>query len=422
MASLGIAGFRGAELCLAAGLAGLLQAADPAAAVDASAAGRVLVVAQLHPDANDANPGTAERLFKTIARAAKEVQPGDMVLIEDGLYRESVKITTSGTAAQPISFQAAPMASVTVTGAERITDWQREEGEANIFSTQWPYEYTGWSKRRTQPDDDYHIMIGRAEQVHCEVRNCLILNNENAGIFYEISYGLRARDNVIIGNGQAPRFGAWGANGGIAISSSPHCVIERNLLIANKEGLQFREQGRTTNRIGEDGKTQYAVWNHDQVIRNNLIAHNRDAQTWGWFATGDGRLWPRSLFEEKTGKPAPEPLALPAGTDLDRLDKTPVGMTLEDLRLNLTGNLYAAKPGQRLYVWGCGWDPHEVYADLPAVHRALALESGSQLVQVQFADWTTLDLRVPADSPVLKAGCYPQGEVPGARLGTLGEQ
>ncbi|MBU0608843.1 MAG: right-handed parallel beta-helix repeat-containing protein, partial [Armatimonadetes bacterium] len=66
---------------------------------------------------------------------------------------------------------------------------------------------------------------------YCTVRNCLIADNEDAGIFYEISYGLHAHDNVIIGNGFAVNPGAWGAQAAISLSSSPGCVIERNLMI-----------------------------------------------------------------------------------------------------------------------------------------------------------------------------------------------
>ena len=73
----------------------------------------------------------------------------------------------------------------------------------------------------------------------CTVRNCLIADNEDAGIFYEISYGLHAQDNVIVGNGFAETPGAWGAEAGIVLSSSPGCVIERNLLVGNKEGFRL---------------------------------------------------------------------------------------------------------------------------------------------------------------------------------------
>ena len=128
---------------------------------------------------------------------------------------------------------------------------------------------------------------------HCEVRNCLIADNEDAGIFYEISYGLHAHDNVIVGNGFDDTPGSWGAASAIALSSSPDCVIERNLIVGNREGFNFREQDRKTPLI--DDKRERWVWNHDQTIRNNVLAYNRDAQVWGWFDVNDGRHWPAAL-------------------------------------------------------------------------------------------------------------------------------
>ena len=43
----------------------------------------------------------------------------------------------------------------------------------------------------------------------CVVRNCLIADNEDAGIFYEISFSLHAHDNVIVGNGFNETPGSW---------------------------------------------------------------------------------------------------------------------------------------------------------------------------------------------------------------------
>jgi parallel beta-helix repeat protein len=84
----------------------------------------------------------------------------------------------------------------------------------------------------------------------CEVRNCLLTDNHDAGIFSEISFALNAHDNAIIGYGLNDSAGAWGASSGIALSSSPRCTIERNLIMGNTEGFDFREQGRTTPRLG----------------------------------------------------------------------------------------------------------------------------------------------------------------------------
>ena len=228
----------------------------------------------------------------------------------------------------------------------------------------------------------------------CTVRNCLISNNEDAGIFYEISYGLYAHDNVIVGNGLADTSGAWGANAGISISSSPNCHIERNLLVGNKEGFSFREQTRSTPRI--DRRKGEPVWNHDEVIRNNVIAYNRDAQTWGWFDISDDRLWPVQ------------------GKDSNAND-----LSLEKLKLTLRDNLYFAGPGEELFNWGVTWKKNKRYQSLEQVWQELGLEQGSKLAEPAFNDFPALDFRVPAGNPAVKMECYPQGTIPGVKLGIL---
>lgn len=561
---------------------------------------------------DDANPGTAARPFRTIAKAAGVARAGDTVRIATGVYREAVSLPQSGTAAKPIRFEAALAANVVVTGADQPTEWRREPADAgeNVYSTTWPHRFIGWSKTGTHPDDDYHRLIGRAEQVfynsyplrqvlsrdkltrgtffadldgrrlylqadnnarldgdaaerveasvrdtvwdvkgdyvrtsgitfrysaaqaqtgmarlagrgdvvedcvfegsnsegadfrgpdqvarrcvfsdngqdgftaggahrllmtecvirnnntknfdrgwggggnklvlsrgvvieksqflnnrgngiwfdigneECTVRNCLIADNEGAGIFYEISYGLRAHDNVIVGNGFLSNFGAWGADGAISLSSSPNCVIERNLMVGNKEGLQFREQRRTTPRIdGKEGSPEEWIWNHDQTIRNNVIAYNRDAQVWGWFGTDDGRHWPAAMQEpgeKEKGKPEQD---IAADYQTRRKDGSPAGLSLEKLKLALGGNLYALQPGQGLFNWGCGFFRHKRYETLDEVRKELNLEAGSVVAgPLPFANVRARDFRLPANSPALKAGRYPRGAVPGVQLGAI---
>ena len=58
-------------------------------------------VAQGHPLASDVNPGTGERPWKTLARAAEALQPGDAACIHEGTYREAVRPAWSGTAEKP---------------------------------------------------------------------------------------------------------------------------------------------------------------------------------------------------------------------------------------------------------------------------------------------------------------------------------
>ncbi|MDQ3812601.1 MAG: right-handed parallel beta-helix repeat-containing protein, partial [Armatimonadota bacterium] len=255
------------------------------------------------------------------------------------------------------------------------------------------------------------------------VRHCLIADNEEAGIFYEISYGLYAQDNVIIGNGFGAGGGSWGAAAGIALSSSPDCIIERNLLIGNKEGFNFREQGRKTPRIGQPkGAPEVWVWNHDQIIRHNVIAYNRDAQTWGWFDVADERHWPQAM-QVTGGKGEGQdkrPAADIAAEYKEKESAGLAGLSLEKLNITFANNLYARDEGQGLFNWGTSWRRHVYYDDLDAARRQLKLEEGSIIARFFFMDYLTRDFRVPPDSPALKIGAYPRGEVPGVQLGVLG--
>jgi hypothetical protein len=252
---------------------------------------------------------------------------------------------------------------------------------------------------------------------HCVVRQCLIADNEDCGIFYEISLGLQAHDNVIVGNGFAATAGAWGAQAGISISSSPECVIERNLILGNREGFNFREQTRTTTRIGQQGETP--IWNHDEAVRRNIIALNRDAQVWGWFDMQDGRHWPAKAMEHQadqardTTKPGD---IAGAYTAKDRAGY-PQGLTLEKLRLSFGENFYFAEPRQGWFEWGVSWGQHKSYPKLSDFQADLGIDLGSVVFDPGFANLSALDCRLSAKAMAALRLSYPQGPVPGVILG-----
>lgn len=64
-------------------------------------------VAQM-PDATDDGPGSAERPWRTVTRAAAAMQPGDTAVIHAGVYREGVAPARSGTPEAPIRYVGAP--------------------------------------------------------------------------------------------------------------------------------------------------------------------------------------------------------------------------------------------------------------------------------------------------------------------------
>ena len=207
------------------------------------------------------------------------------------------------------------------------------------------------------------------------------------------------------------------------VSSSPGCVIERNLMVGNKEGFDFREQRRTAPRIEQKpGAAEEAIWNHDEVIRQNVFAYNRDAQVWGWFDVRDQRHWPKSM---QTGDGSEGHSDLRPG-DSARVDaaKPKEGLTahptLESLNIVFADDVYAFHEQEGLFHWGTAWLPHRYYANLDEVRGELKLEQGGVVVTpLVFTDYLTRNFGVPADCAALKLAAYPQGTVPGVQLSVV---
>lgn len=83
---------------------------------------RVYHVAIQSPAASDDNPGTAERPFRSIARAATVLQPGEKTIVHGGIYRECVRPVRGGTdAAHMIAYEAARGEEVRILGSEAWT-------------------------------------------------------------------------------------------------------------------------------------------------------------------------------------------------------------------------------------------------------------------------------------------------------------
>ncbi len=94
--------------------------------------------------ANDGNPGTEARPFKTIGKGVQSLQPGDTLLIKAGTYREEVILQRNGTQAKPIRIQAFPgdEGKVIINAAEPVTNWRKCTGPADCASNPyWEHIY-----------------------------------------------------------------------------------------------------------------------------------------------------------------------------------------------------------------------------------------------------------------------------------------
>ena len=81
-----------------------------------TAATGVLYVDRGNPSCSDAGSGSPTQPFCTIGAGARTVAAGQTVQVASGTYPEAVTMTASGTSTLPISFVAAPGATVTVSG------------------------------------------------------------------------------------------------------------------------------------------------------------------------------------------------------------------------------------------------------------------------------------------------------------------
>lgn len=82
--------------------------------------------AEIHVAVNgrDSNPGTRTAPLRTIQRAAGLAQPGDIITVHEGTYRERVSPPRGGESdAKRITYQAAPGETVEIKGSEVVKDW-----------------------------------------------------------------------------------------------------------------------------------------------------------------------------------------------------------------------------------------------------------------------------------------------------------
>ncbi len=90
----------------------------------APGAGQKLYVS---PSGDDANPGTAEKPWRSLKKAAEAVKPGDTVIVRDGVYTAAageecvVTVRRGGTADQPIVFRAEHKWGAVVDGRDNAT-------------------------------------------------------------------------------------------------------------------------------------------------------------------------------------------------------------------------------------------------------------------------------------------------------------
>lgn len=91
---------------------------------------------------NDLHEGTEVHPFLTIGRAAEIAQPGDVIIIHEGIYRECIVPSFGGKSdKERIVYQAAEGEKVIVSGAELVKGWKYVKN--NTWKLTLPNDYFG---------------------------------------------------------------------------------------------------------------------------------------------------------------------------------------------------------------------------------------------------------------------------------------
>jgi len=107
---------------------------NPTALVPACCAMSILLIAHaasageyhVSVKGNDTHEGSAERPFRTISAAARVAQPGDVITVHEGVYRERVSPPRGGQSDDKrIIYQAAAGEKVEIKGSEVVKTWEK---------------------------------------------------------------------------------------------------------------------------------------------------------------------------------------------------------------------------------------------------------------------------------------------------------
>lgn len=261
-------------------------------------------VAQNNPQADNANPGSMSRPWKSISHAADVLVPGDTVIVHAGVYREYVQPGRSGEPGRPITYSAAPGERVVITGADVVTGWVKVK-EGIWRKEPWKYRF------RTHPNNERHRLVGRCEQVIVDGQllkqveqsddlepGCFCANVEDQVLYVELAdqsnpndhhvessvravcFGMRSnrdtRDHIRL-RGITVRYAANTAQNGALFANGGHWEIEDcEAEWTNGTGVVFQGNHMSLRRVkshhhGQQGARGYG---RDFLLEDVLLNHN----------------------------------------------------------------------------------------------------------------------------------------------------
>ena len=211
------------------------------------------------------------------------------------------------------------------------------------------------------------------------IQGCHCADNENSGIFIEISRGIVIADNLCVGNGGAAAFKAGWADAGICLAESRDCQVIHNTCVGNRTGIAMREMSPRKFKGIDKEEVSYFTGGH--VIERNICAF--DYWSFGYWA------------DNPFFGPHPSKSVGMRGTALDPAQ----------MKLKIDHNVYWPREKRPVALWGVPWRPkHKVFKALQGFSELAGHDTHTLAADPLFADAENRDFRLDAHSPARKLG------------------
>lgn len=86
---------------------------------------------------DDTSTGTINKPFKTIAKASSIAQPGDVIIIGEGVYEEVLRPDRSGVSGDPIIYTSKDNEKVIISAMESLSGWTNDTGNIYKIKVDW---------------------------------------------------------------------------------------------------------------------------------------------------------------------------------------------------------------------------------------------------------------------------------------------
>jgi parallel beta-helix repeat protein len=222
---------------------------------------------------NDANNGRSEKLaFKTINKANERINAGDTIYVKNGIYSENITVKQSGTANNPISFQAFPGHKPFVKGTQDGT-FKIEGNHIKII---------GFKITSTLDGSGIHVGSGNH---HTQIFKNEIHDSGCGGVSGQETDYLQIESNIIYRNAFRSPFLCSGISiyQAVPFDSKPgfHNIIRGNTSFAN-ENKRAKEDGTVTDGNGiiiddfrhTQGQKQLPKYTAATLVENNIVFDN----------------------------------------------------------------------------------------------------------------------------------------------------